>query len=360
VRSVHDYGIRVMPYINGRLWDPATDSWSDENAEASCAKNVNLEPYIEVYGSGVKLAVMCPTTPLWQEKIAGLVDRLIHEVGVDGVYIDQITAAAAVLCFDPNHPHQAGGGDLWAHGYRQLLAKARKNLGAQNMITSEESTDTWNDQFDALLLVNTPQSDVPTIPMYSAAWSGRMITFGFQYGCAEDLDRSLPFRSKQARAFIYGAQLGWIDDALLQDKYRLDAEYLRAVAQCRSRAHKFLSEGEMLAPPRIQGVKEVTVEGMPPWGPRTPYRLVIPAVLSSAWRAGDGSVGIALTNFTDENQSAQLDIPLVSLGLYANAKYSVTRIGPEGAKPAGKFAGPRFRLTQAMPPRSALVLEISG
>jgi hypothetical protein len=359
VRSVQDLGIRVMPYINGRLWDPATDSWNDENAEASCAKNENLEPYTEVYGSGVKLAVMCPTTALWQRKITELVDRLIHQVGVDAVYIDQITAAAAVLCFDPNHPHAPGGGDLWARGYRELLGQVRKQLGAQNMITSEESTDTWNDQFDALLLVNTPQSDVPTIPMYPAVWSGRMITFGFQYGCAEDLDRSLPFRSKMARAFIYGAQLGWIDDTVLQDKYRLEAEYLQALARCRSRAHKFLSEGEMLAPPQLQGVKEVTVEGMPPWGPRTPYHLVIPAVLSSAWRAADGSIGIALTNLSDQNQSAKMDIPLASLGLYANAKYNLTRIGPEGAKPAGKFAGPRFRLTQPMPPRSALILEIS-
>ena len=359
VRAVQALGIRVMPYINGRLWDPATDSWTQENAEAWCAKNENLEPYIEVYGSKVNLAVMCPTAPLWQQKITDLVDRLIHEVGVDGVYIDQITAAAARLCFDPNHPHPPGGGDLWARGYRQMLDQVRKRLGLQNMITSEESTDTWNDQFDALLLVNTPQSDVPTIPMYPAVWSGRMITFGFQYGAAQDMDRSLPFRSKQARAFIYGAQLGWIDDAIMQDQYRREAEYLRDLAQCRSRAHKFLSEGEMLAPLDIGEIPKVTVEGFSIWDAKKPYHLEIPAVLTSAWRAADGSVAIALTNFTDEDRSVRLDIPLASLGLYPNAKYNIVRIRPDGIRPAGDFAGPRLRLTQPMPARSALILEIS-
>jgi len=357
VAGLQAAGVRVMPYINGRLWDPRTDSWASEHAEAACAKDEHLKRYEETYGSGVPLVVMCPYTEKWQEKVSGLVDRLVNECGVDGVYVDQISAAGAKLCFDPNHGHDVGGGGFWAAGYRRLLQKARQKLPRGRMLTTEENADPWIDLLDAFLLVNTPPSWGEVIPLYPAVYSGRTITFGFQYLVGGDLDRGLPFRAKMARAFAWGAQLGWVGPEILQEKYAREAEYLRNLARCRRRAHDFLAFGEMLAPPVVRGVSLIAIEGKGAFGPD--YRLQLPAVISSAWRADNGDLGIVLTNMTDEQQTASLHLSAKRLGLSPRQRYRLTRITPDRDQVIGEASGARLIRDETLGPRSAIVLRIS-
>ena len=95
VRAVQQSGARVTPYINGRLWDPAADSYKrDRGYDASCRKP-DGSLYTEIYPTSKVLnTVTCPSTAIWHRKIIGLVDSLQTGLGVDGVYIDQISAAA--------------------------------------------------------------------------------------------------------------------------------------------------------------------------------------------------------------------------------------------------------------------------
>ena len=358
VAALQAAGVRVMPYINGRLWDPRTASWSRENAQAACAKDEHMARYEETYGSGVPLVVMCPYTELWQAKVVGLVDRLVHECGVDGVYVDQISAAAAKLCFDPNHGHDVGGGGFWAAGYRRLLERARQRLPQGRMLTTEENADPWIDLLDAFLLVNTPPNRGEVIPMFPAVYGGRTITFGFQYIAGGDLDGGLPFRAKMARAFAWGAQLGWVGPEILQEKYAREAEYLRNLAQCRQRAHDFLAFGEMLSPPVVRGVPRISIEGKAAFG--GDYRFSLPAVISSAWRSDRGDIGIALTNMTDEQQTAKLNLGAARLGLSKARRYRLTRITASGTQPIGEATGARVAHEETLPPRSAVVICVSA
>ena len=95
---------RSRAYINGRLWD-TRDRGSDDMqfsgmALPAATKDEHGKPVVESYGSkeadgsDVRLAVMCPTTELWQAKVRDIVSRLFTDVGVKGVYIDQVAAAA--------------------------------------------------------------------------------------------------------------------------------------------------------------------------------------------------------------------------------------------------------------------------
>ena len=69
-------GVFPMPYINGRLWDShdrgAEDFEFSKLALAAATKQEDGSPGLEQYGSKetngepVRLAVMCPATPLWQ------------------------------------------------------------------------------------------------------------------------------------------------------------------------------------------------------------------------------------------------------------------------------------------------------
>ena len=107
-----------MPYINGRLWD--TLDRGDEDATftslalPAATKQEDGQPFVEIYGSKetngepVRLAVMCPTTRLWPDKVQAIVLRLLREEGTRGVYIDQIAAAPPTLCMDATHGHPLG------------------------------------------------------------------------------------------------------------------------------------------------------------------------------------------------------------------------------------------------------------
>ena len=311
VKELQDMGTHVMPYINGRLCDPNSKTWNEEKGSQSAARQENGEPYTEVYGSKVPLNAMCPYTAQWQEKVAGLVDRLMNEVGVHGVYIDQIGAAYPVECFNAEHGHPVGGGHFWVDGYRKLLEKVRARLPKDRMITTEEDAECWIDQFDALLLVNTPSTGPTPIPLFPAVYSGRTITFGFLYIPADDLEKSLPFRVKMARCFLYGAQLGWIQPkAIMAPEASEEAEFLRNLARCRGRAHDFLAYGKFLGLVNVKGDNpRMKGEGSGSFGGS--YKIDLPSVMASAWcrqsehpdpsgQSEDGRTAIALVNMSDE------------------------------------------------------------
>lgn len=78
-------GVRVAPYINGRIFDQATESWTADAgaAQKAAAKSAdptlgtkNLHLYDEQYGSKAVFAVMCPATGYWQNTITDVVSRL--------------------------------------------------------------------------------------------------------------------------------------------------------------------------------------------------------------------------------------------------------------------------------------------
>ncbi|NLC58472.1 MAG: hypothetical protein GX774_16685 [Armatimonadetes bacterium] len=351
VKALQAAGFRVMPYINGRLADTNSRFWAEREGEHAAARQPGGQLYTEVYGSKVPLQVMCPYTETWQTEVVSLVDRLVNECGVDGVYIDQIGAAAPVRCLNAAHGHPLGGGHWWADGYRKLLDRARKKLPKGRMLTTEENGECWIDQLDALLLVNTSTTPAARpIPLFPTVYTGRTITFGFQYIAGDDLKRSLPFRAKMARAFLWGSQLGWVGiGAVMAPEAVREAEYLRSLARCRRFVHPYLAEGRFLGMqeatgdnPRLRG------EGSGSFGGT--YPIDLPAVMASNWLAEDGSVAVALTNLSDEPHEVTVTRPQAP---EVEAKLAVQLFGPDGPLP-GERRGAVQRVTVA--PRSALVV----
>jgi len=301
VEKLHQAGVYVMPYINGRLFDSSTDSWKNEGAEHFCAISENGERYNEVYGSSVPLSPMCPSTSYWQGKVAEIVERLVCEFKVDGVYIDQIGAAGAKLCFNPEHPHHLGNGDFWVRGYREMLQKVRQKIRACNphsMLTTEDAAEPYSGLLDAYLMCNQTRGNL--IPMYPAVYGGRNLTFG-RYIFPDDAKASLPFITKIAQMFIFGAQMGWIDAWILS--YPKEAEYLRTLSQARLKALKYLAYGELVHPPVIEGNMPMIKTEWHLWG--TDYQIEMPAVIGSAWKANDGSIGLVFANMSEETQRFQ-------------------------------------------------------
>ena len=89
--SMQALGVRVAPYINGRIFDKATSSLaahggiakqsSSKMATTATLSTPRLSTYDESYGSKAEFAVMCPATAYWQDTIADVVERLVMDYG---------------------------------------------------------------------------------------------------------------------------------------------------------------------------------------------------------------------------------------------------------------------------------------
>ena len=140
-------GCYVMPYTNGRLWDTRDREDKDWQFSSTGSKGVcrraNGKMYTETYrskekdGSKVVFGVMCPGSQVWKDKVSENDCRIVNEVGLNGVYMDQIAAARPVSCEDPSHGHPLGGGSWWVEEYRKMLQGIRTKFPADRIMASE-------------------------------------------------------------------------------------------------------------------------------------------------------------------------------------------------------------------------------
>lgn len=308
IKELQKRGAHIVPYINGRLWDPAAESWKKEGAANAAARSEAGNCYTEIYGSRVPNNVMCPHTELWQKKMDQVVRKMLQWFKVNGVYIDQICAAKAELCHNPAHGHPIGGGHFWHDGYRKLLKNIRENLPPDVILTTEENAECWIDLFDALLLVNTPM-DQEIIPLFLAVYSGRVINHGFLYFSADEPANAPSFRLKLAQNFIYGSQLGWIRPKNIMAKgAEREAAFLKKLVLARREARDYIISGEFLGLLEVGGDNpSIVVDGKCAFGGT--YSKKVASVLASAWRSERGELGILVVNHTPHVHNVEIIPP---------------------------------------------------
>lgn len=256
VKRLQGKGVKVMPYINARLWDTKDKGMEDfewsEKAKPNCTKDRNGVAFTESYsskeadGSPVKLSIMCPSTACWQEKMSEVVGRLLNEVGVDAVYMDQIAAASPLLCEDRTHSHRAGGGTWWVEGYNNLLDHVNRVRPADKGLSTECTGEPFMKRMQAYLTwlwVHNRQ-----VPAFVAVYSGFVTMFGRNY-------RYMPYdddegqRINIAQSFTYGEQLGWnAPDLYLQMKHK---DFYKKCVHERARIGSYMYNGRLLRSPKF-------------------------------------------------------------------------------------------------------------
>lgn len=309
--QLREWKIPVMPYINGHLWDTQAQSFTNENAVRWAMKKADGSLYIEHWNKHDH-STACPFTAAWQNKMVSVTDRLFREVGVDAVYLDQIGATQAQLCYDATHGHPRGGGDHYVAGYWKLLQAVRANarhINPNTALTTEDTAEPYIRYLDGTLMCNRANPD--SIPFFPAVYHDHIAQFGL-YIHEPEIQAGVTFRSKEAMLFQFGAQLGWngtswSEAPAHQEKFR----WLAQLAAYRQLGLDWLAYGDMLPPPRvtlrngaplpriaetwIQSKREVPTEQ--------------PAVTASAWQAPDGRIAIFVLNVSDQTLSVELDAP---------------------------------------------------
>ena len=317
VKALQDANVFVMPYINGRLWDTRDQGKEDfeftQVALPAATKDEEGKPRTETYGSKesddskVTLAVMCPTTPLWQKTVKDIVLRLQNECGVKGVYIDQIAAATPVLCMDKTHGHPPGGGCWWNEGYWKLLDSLRQDMAKDRMITTECNGEPFVNRCDGYLTWHW--QDDGQVPAFPAVYGGAIQMFGRSYGGGTTRDLALRMRAGQQ--LTYGEQIGWCDPGMALTPENLP--FFRQSVQLRWLLRRYFYQGEMLRPPKLTG-DIPTVKADWQWGGED--WVTTSAVLTGAWTLpSERKTVLIFANVSDAVVEASLDLKRENYGL---------------------------------------------
>jgi len=246
VRELQAAGVRVMPYINAHVWDTDLKDFKTI-ARPAAVKAIDGSLPTKSY-AGNAFACMCPATPLWQKTVKDIVLKLAGpEFGVDGVYLDQVSAQAAMLCFDKTHGHPRGGGCWWTtQGYWPMLDEIRMSSPG-TILTSESSAEPYVNRLDGYLTWLGYREGNNAVPLFHAVYAGQVQLFGRLY--KHDSWKGVAMRTKTAQALVWGEQLGWIRPVVLDDP--VAASFLKKLARMRYELRHYLSRGRMARPPDL-------------------------------------------------------------------------------------------------------------
>jgi hypothetical protein len=359
VKELQSKGVHVMPYINGRLWDTRDKGMEDFEftrvALPAATKDEDGKPYIETYGSkeadgsDVRLAVMCPSTELWQAKVREVVLRLMNEYGVHGVYIDQIAAAPPVLCFDRSHGHPTGGGSWWTASYNRLMEAIRQAKPADRMLTTECNAEPFAKNFDGYLTWHWCRDR--QVPVFPAVYGGAIQMFGRAY--REGGTKELALRMKAGQQFVFGEQIGWFGPNALANAE--SAAFLEQVVKLRWQLRRYFHAGEMARPPKLEGsIPTVRAD----WQWDNPGWVTTDAAMSGAWLLpSERRCVLLFTNVSDQPVTARLKLDAAAYGL-GSKQVKVTTLVATGQGETFQTATAIDR-SLTLPPRSAVAWELT-
>ncbi len=353
VKLLTERGFLVMPYINGSSADMNIPDFARfaPHAITDEAGGLRMHFYSDAAG---RLLSMCPASGFWRNAITTLIEALIGGEGVNGVYVDQISAMSHELCFNQDHGHPRGGGRYWTDGNRELLRALRAVAhrdGRRAVITSEGADEVFFDLLDANLTWAQPTDW--EIPMMQMVYSGYTLFFGSpcDYNASERF-----FRFAQGQALIDGRQNGWIDFGLFQPQHARKADYFRQCGKYRVAAGKYLTYGRLLRTVEpAETVPSFEEEGL---GWNTKHRGSLPSAEARLWQAEDGRLGVIIASYVDDPVKFSWAVDPVRFGLRAG-RYRLSEIKPEGSTQLGAVSG-IVRRTEELRPAAIKVVEIEG
>lgn len=390
VKGAHAEGLHAIVYMNQRLWCVNTPSWKREGAEKWAVHERDGSLRTETYNvfDPQPCATMDIATPFWRNKYAGIADTVISQFGLDGIYMDQ--AVSSLIDWSADHEHDVGGGNYWMQGFRALAKDLRAKKGNRPTgFAGEGGGESWMPDLDAFLTLQVSQeryADPATgwevIPMFQAAYHPYSLTYG-TYGSltlppydelwpAEKrpatamtlLDRKYvrQFYLEQARMFVWGMQptiANFLPDQLTSRRGEID--YLERLARLRYGLRDFFMTGTFLRAPIVDApssdilLSRISIYAARLGGP-TEAHITAPEVLSSAWRAADGRVAIALASISAAPHQTTVHLPDDAYGLPDITV--VVRHDDGGKHLLGTIASLGHTFDVAVAPLQGVVLEL--
>lgn len=315
VADMQRLGAQVVPYTQGSIWDTDTQSWRLEAGPEAAARQQDGSLYEWPIHENIH-AWMCPATKIWQNKVFDFTGKLVWDHGVDGVYLDVLSAGYARPCYNPAHGHPLHGGRYWGQGNRQLVDSLRRRIRSRKpdaVFTTEEICEIYLDKFDGFLTLDVTRGGyippVMLLPLFTAVYHDYAIQYGSDCALGSEPELFCPLLAEH---FVWGAKLTLSEIRPPEiGQSPVSAAYLRELTRCyHSVGRPFLLEGQWLEPPPLDVPKQ-TVRLVR----KRKVDVPMPVVRRSLWRAPDGSVGLVLTNWTDKPVDVDLKLEPARYGL---------------------------------------------
>jgi hypothetical protein len=358
VKKAQEADVRIIPYTNGILWYTGLDSFREKGSPGAVKEKGGS--YRRGNYGGKRFAIMCPGSTQWRNTVTGFCLQMVED-GVDGVYLDQLstTTPASIWgqCWDKTHGHPILGGNWWAEAVRGYMKQVRttcRQVNPEVIFTSEGICEALIDSFDIFL---ESSWGLDSLPLFAAVYGGYAMSFGNKvYG---EEKKEAPASFLLSRWFIWGQKPGWGVGFMPEDSPpELKAKGLyRSYLLCYDRfARPFLTYGQMMRPPRLDGELGKLVS-------RTGKKLDIPSVEAMAWRTFDRKrLGVFIANHSDARRRVTWDMDLSEeLGWQVSDKIEIRRWDHEALEleTLGSASGGPWRRTDELEPYELLVLELT-
>ena len=300
-RALQKHGVRITPYINGRLW-PSFDRQGEDFEYTKygipAAVINNGQKVMETYGI-TPCVVLCPSTETYQKRIPEFALKIAAH-GADGVYVDQIGAAAAPVCVSDKHSHEVGDLKFWyTNGHYPAYNSIRKNpLFKDKILSTEDHSETCVGIFDTMLPWRWLYNDM--VPLFPMVFAGRTQFYGRDSAAA-----NAPF-TKTAMMLNNGEQLGWYNHLILSPLNGELRRFVKRMIHSRIAMLPFFNEGEMARPPHYT---TSVIREREYWGTHGDKFITMPRIQTSLWKKGYDHA-LIIVNTSDKRLSGTLEIEL--------------------------------------------------
>jgi hypothetical protein len=316
MKRMQNKDIKVIPYINGRIWD--TKDCGDEDWQYSklalpnTVKGVDGKVRTSVFKKRL-FAIMCPYTELWHNKIFEVANKVLG-FGFNGLYWDQVAGASPVLCYDKSHGHLLGDCDLWfMKGNYKIFSNVRtycKKKYPAAAFFSEDNAEPYSKVFDGALcwrwMIKTQ------VPLFQLIYSGRVQFIGLHYThiCESKNARY----SKTAKQLVCSEQMGWftIRDLFASSKnYKL---FLKKAIHVRKAMLKFFNEGMLARPIKFSKENKVIKRK---WGIYETSYVNSPEIVSNAWKY-ENTIAYLMVNTVNKKINQKIVFDSSTYGIKTN------------------------------------------
>ena len=361
----------TMVYVNGMSRDRDDPSWAEggeRDAQYEHDGTIHGHHWNVHMREKHRLTTVCGEGRTFQRLIQDVIAKLAG-AGLDAVYLDQVSCAAAKPCWSPFHSHPKGDVVGSLQGYHRYLQEARAKSAVQ--LGSEEVSEAFLTDIDVFIsLFGTcyercglgAMPEFEAVPVWNALYHGLSAVFGtyllidgippwderwpterkWRPDQEKDWRKMFPdqFAVEFARPIVWGnqpsvhaLQMNHAADARYAAEYGFMVESARFYRDHR----KYLFDGELLNPGKLEcAAREVRFQRRGIYHKAGSYGTVVqpalPTVFHNVWRAPDGSVAAILVNWSRESQSYRLDCPAgTSTGEIPALGWRVVPLNGEGS-----------------------------
>ncbi len=228
IPELHKLDIQCDVYIDSRLWsekdgpgrranwmfNPLGEHYAVRTADGAMPAENYTHWFYEPgkrgwYSERHRYMVMCPAARGWREWMLWLSER-VADYGVDGIYHDQVMAAAPHLCFSTEHGHMPGDAQAWVRdGYTPMLQNIRAKISPQHprlFHQTEDFAEAYLHLFDMSLCWRWTHEQIPLV---SAVYAGSIQLGNRLYGDGGAKGDVNALYAKVGEQLVRGEQLGF-------------------------------------------------------------------------------------------------------------------------------------------------------